>query len=70
MFKYAVADSEAMANMDKTLVDVSGADLTLSEILRLVEQIQSDNPDMDVFLDGDRQAIMGRPHVVQSALER
>jgi len=70
VFKYAVADSEAMANMDKLFVDVSGADLTLSEILRLVEQTQSDNPDMDIFLDGDRLAIMGRPHVVQNALER
>ena len=59
-----------MANMDKLFVDVSGADLTLSEILRLVEQTQSDNPDMDIFLDGDRLAIMGRPHVVQNALER
>ncbi|MFA6709925.1 MAG: hypothetical protein WC067_00505 [Candidatus Methanomethylophilaceae archaeon] len=59
-----------MANMDELFVDVSGADLTLSEILRLVERIQSDNPDMDIFLDGDRQAIMGRPHVVQNALER
>lgn len=56
--------------MDKLFVDVRTADMTLSEILRLVDNIQYNNPELDVYLDGDKQAIMGRPHSVQSALER
>lgn len=56
--------------MDRLLVNVGSMDITLSEILMLVEKLQGENPDMDVFFDGDRQAIMGRPSVVQRALER
>jgi hypothetical protein len=46
--------------MDKIFIDVRTSDLTLSEIFRQIEIIQSDNPDMEIFLDGDRQAIVGR----------
>ncbi|MFA7622667.1 MAG: hypothetical protein WCX76_02800 [Candidatus Methanomethylophilaceae archaeon] len=56
--------------MDRVFADVGSQDLTLTEVLRLVERIQDENPDMEVFLDGDKRAIMGRPRVVQVALER
>jgi hypothetical protein len=46
--------------MDKVFIDVRTSDLTLSEIFRQIELIQSDNPDMEIFLDGDRHAIVGR----------
>jgi len=46
--------------MDKIFIDVRTSDLTLSEIFRQIEIIQSDNPDMEIFLDGDRQVIVGR----------
>ena len=46
--------------MDKVFIDVRTSDLTLSEIFRQIELIQSDNPDLDIFLDGDRHAIVGR----------
>jgi len=46
--------------MDKIFIDVRTSDLTLSEIFRQIEIIQSDNPDMEIFLDGDRHAIVGR----------
>ena len=46
--------------MDKVFIDVRTSDLTLSEIFRQIEIIQSDNPDMEIFLDGDRHAIVGR----------
>jgi len=56
--------------MDRVFMDVGSQNLTLTEVLRLVEKIQDENPDTEVFLDGDRKAIMGRPRVVQRALER
>ncbi|MDD2532031.1 hypothetical protein SDC9_145309 [bioreactor metagenome] len=56
--------------MDRVFADVGSQDLTLTEVLRLVEKIRDENPDMEVFLDGDKRAIMGRPRVVQVALER
>lgn len=56
--------------MDTVFLDVNESDMTLSEIMRMVEKFQSDNPGMDIFLDGDRKAIVGRPHAVQEALER
>jgi hypothetical protein len=46
--------------MDKVFIDVRTSDLTLSEIFRHIEIIQSDNPDLEIFLDGDRHAIVGR----------
>lgn len=46
--------------MDKVFIDVRSNDLTLSEIFRMIDQIQSENPELEIFLDGDRHAIMGR----------
>ncbi len=59
-----------LETMDVVIKDVDDPDMTLSEIMQLVQIYQSDNPDMDVYLDGDRRAIMGRPHNVQEGLER
>jgi len=46
---------------DRVFIDIRTCDLTLSEIFRKIEDIQSENPDLEIFLDGDRHAIMGRP---------
>lgn len=46
--------------MDKVFIDVKASDLTLSEIFRRIAEIQSENPDLEIYLDGDRHAIMGR----------
>lgn len=56
--------------MDIVIMDVDDPNMTLTEILQMVQRFQSEHPEMDVFLDGDRRAIMGRPHSVQDALER
>jgi|LSQX01.1.fsa_nt_gb hypothetical protein len=56
--------------MDRVFMDVGSQDLTLTEVLRLVEKIQDENPDTEIFLDGDKKAIVGRPRIVQRALER
>ncbi|MDY0293010.1 MAG: hypothetical protein RBQ77_00345 [Candidatus Methanomethylophilaceae archaeon] len=49
--------------MDKVFIDVRTSDLTLTEVLRMIEEIQAENPDYDIFLDGDTHTIMGRPRV-------
>jgi hypothetical protein len=46
--------------MEKVFIDVRTSDLTLTEVLREIEKIQADNPDMEIFLDGDTHTIMGR----------
>ncbi len=56
--------------MDVVIMDVDDPNMTLSEIIQLVDRFQSEHPEMDVYLDGDRRAIMGRPHSVQEGLER
>lgn len=56
--------------MDVVIMDVDDSDMTLSEILQMVDRFQSEHSDMDVYLDGDRHAIMGCPHAVQECLER
>lgn len=56
--------------MDVLILDVDDPNLTLSQILGMVDSFQSEHPELDVYLDGDRRAIMGRPHMVQQGLER
>ncbi|MFP4169434.1 MAG: hypothetical protein ACLFPN_00915 [Methanomassiliicoccales archaeon] len=38
-----------------------GSDITLKEVLKKIEEIQAENPDLDVFFDGDEYAICSRP---------
>jgi hypothetical protein len=35
--------------------------LTLREVLKKIEEIQAENPELDVFFDGDEYAICSRP---------
>jgi len=37
------------------------SDLTLREVLNKIKEIQDENPDLDVFFDGDMYAICSRP---------
>ena len=52
------------------LVDVSSDDYSLGQIMQMVSRFQQDHPEMDVFLDGDRRAIIGRTHQNIDSLER
>ncbi len=45
---------------EEILVDVDTDEYTLGQIMQLVNQYQDEHPDMEVFLDGDRRAIVGR----------
>ncbi|MCU0861429.1 MAG: hypothetical protein MUE65_03825 [Methanomassiliicoccales archaeon] len=40
-------------------------DMTLREVLRKIQEIQAENPDLDVFFDGDMYAICSRPRKVE-----
>jgi hypothetical protein len=37
------------------------SDLTLREVLKKIQEIQAENPELDVFFDGDQYAICSRP---------
>lgn len=52
------------------LVDVNSDDYSLGQIMQLISSYQQDHPEMDVFLDGDRRAIIGRTHQVFDSVER
>jgi len=41
--------------LDKT------TDMSLSEVLDRIKKLQEQNPDLDVFFDGDEYAICSRP---------
>jgi len=47
--------------MDTVLMDVSDPNLTLSQIMSMMEKYREDHPDMDVYIDGDARVIMARP---------
>lgn len=40
------------------------SDLTLREVLMKIQEIQAENPELDVFFDGDQYAICSRPRKV------
>jgi hypothetical protein len=46
----------------EVLLDKS-TNLSLSEVLERIRKLQEDNPDLEVFFDGDDYAICSRPRV-------
>ena len=42
------------------LVSVDTDEFTLGQIMQMVNRYQDENTDMQVYLDGDRRAIVGR----------
>jgi hypothetical protein len=50
--------------MKKTVhyrIDKTDDSITLKDIMAKIEEIQADNPDLDVFFDGDEYAVCSRP---------
>lgn len=45
---------------EEVLVNVDSDEYTLGQIMQMVCRYQDERPDMEVYLDGDRRAIMGR----------
>ena len=52
------------------LVDVDSDDYSLGQIMHMIQHYQQEHPEMDVFLDGDRRAIIGRTHQAFDSVER
>ncbi len=45
---------------DRVFIDIRTSDLTLSQVMEEIERIKAENPDMEIFMDGDLYAIVGR----------
>jgi hypothetical protein len=45
---------------DKIFIDIRTSELTLAQVLQEIQRIQAENPDYEIFLDGDSHAIAGR----------
>lgn len=50
--------------MDKKIhlkIDKNDSSITLKDVLDKIQEIQSENPDLEVFFDGDEYAVCSRP---------
>jgi hypothetical protein len=45
---------------DRVFIDIKTCKMTLSEVLIEIKRLQAENPEYDIFLDGDAHAIVGR----------
>jgi hypothetical protein len=45
---------------DKIFIDIRTSELTLTQVLEEIKRIQKENPEYEIFLDGDAHAIAGR----------
>lgn len=46
---------------DRILIPIADCELTLREVMEEVRQLIIDNPDDEIFMDGDAYAIVARP---------
>lgn len=49
---------------DRVFIDIKTCDMTLSQIMLEITKLQQDHPDLEIFMDGDRYAIVGRRRYV------
>lgn len=45
---------------DHVFIDIRTCDMTLSEVMARIGELQEEHPEMEIFMDGDRYAIVGR----------
>ncbi|AMH93760.1 MAG: hypothetical protein J5897_07445 [Candidatus Methanomethylophilus sp.] len=57
-------------SLDEILIDIKSTDLTLMEVLSRIDQYKQDPryQNYEIFLDGDRYAIVARPKVRNNGL--
>lgn len=48
-------------NQDRILIPIESCELTMRELMEEVHRLILDNPDDEIFLDGDAYAIVARP---------
>jgi hypothetical protein len=52
------------AEMEKKIIlkiDKNDDSITLQDVVNKIQEIQDENPDLDVFFDGDEFAVCSRP---------
>ncbi|MBR2254500.1 MAG: hypothetical protein IJ856_01565 [Candidatus Methanomethylophilaceae archaeon] len=45
---------------EKIFIDLATCDLTLGEVMEEMARLQKENPDYEIFMDGDTYSIVGR----------
>ncbi len=52
-------------NLDEVLIDIKNTDMSMFEVLARIDQYKQDPryQNFEIFLDGDRYAIVARPKV-------
>ena len=45
---------------DRIFIDIRTSPLTMMQVIEKVKQLQAENPDYEIFMDGDAYAIVGR----------
>jgi len=45
---------------DIVFIDIRTSELTMMQVIQEVQRLQQENPDYEIFMDGDLYAIVGR----------
>jgi hypothetical protein len=45
---------------DKIFINIRDSPLTMGQVIQEVARLQAENPDYEIFMDGDAYAIVGR----------
>ena len=48
---------------DSIYIDIRTCDLTLSQVMARIVELQAEHPDQEIFMDGDAYAIVGRTRI-------
>lgn len=48
---------------DHVYIDIRTCDLTLSQMMSRIAELQEEHPEQEIFMDGDAYAIVGRDRI-------
>ena len=48
---------------DTIYIEIRTCDLTLSQVMARIVELQAEHPDQEIFMDGDAYAVVGRTRV-------
>ena len=54
---------------DRIFIDIRTCDLKMSQLMEKIKLLQAENPEYEIFLDGDAYAIVGRRRKVRWGAE-
>ena len=49
-----------MMEPDTVYIDIKTCDLTLSQVMARIVELQAEHPEQEIFMDGDAYAVVGR----------